>query len=70
MGLLDDENWDLNLIAKKLNSNNPQVRKQSALSLMKLQAISQIKNLRQSLLKEKDLEVVNVINLSLSKIDT
>jgi len=70
MGLLDDQNWDLNLIAEKLNSNDPQVRKQSALSLMKLQAISQIKNLRQSLLKEKDLEVINVINLSLSKIDT
>ena len=70
MGLLDDQNWDLNLIGEKLNSNNPQVRKQSALSLMKLQAISQIKNLRQSLLKEKDLEVINVINLSLSKIDT
>ena len=69
MGLLDDQNWDLNLIGEKLNSNNPQVRKQSALSLMKLQAISQIKNLRQSLLKEKDLEVINVINLSLSKID-
>ena len=70
MGLLDDQNWDLNLIGEKLNSNNPQVRKQSALSLMKLQAISQITNLRQSLLKEKDLEVINVINLSLSKIDT
>ncbi len=70
MGLLDDQNWDLNLIGEKLNSNNPQVRKQSALSLMKLQAISQIKNLRQSLLKEKDLEVINIINLSLSKIDT
>jgi len=70
MGLLDDQNWDLNLIGEKLNSNNPQVRKQSALSLMKLQAISQIQNLRQSLLKEKDLEVINVINLSLSKIDT
>ncbi len=70
MGLLDDQNWDLNLIGEKLNSNNPQIRKQSALSLMKLQAISQIKNLRQSLLKEKDLEVINVINLSLSKIDT
>tara|TARA_B100001996_G_scaffold188375_1_gene144160 strand:+ start:972 stop:1862 length:891 start_codon:yes stop_codon:yes gene_type:complete len=69
MGLLDDQNWDLNLIGEKLNSNNPQVRKQSALSLMKLHAISQIKNLRQSLLKEKDLEVINVINLSLSKID-
>ncbi len=69
MGLLDDQNWDLNLIGEKLNSNNPQVRKQSALSLMKLQAISQIQNLRQSLLKEKDLEVINVINLSLSKID-
>ena len=24
MGLLDDQNWDLNLIAEKLNSNNPQ----------------------------------------------
>ena len=70
MGLLDDQNWDLNLIGEKLNSNNPQVRKQSALSLMKLHAISQIQNLRQSLLKEKDLEVINVINLSLSKIDT
>ena len=70
MGLLDDQNWDLNLIGEKLNSKNPQVRKQSALSLMKLQAISQIQNLRQSLLKEKDLEVINVINLSLSKIDT
>ena len=69
MGLLDDQNWDLNLIGEKLNSNNPQVRKQSALSLMKLHAISQIQNLRQSLLKEKDLEVINVINLSLSKID-
>ena len=69
MGLLDDQNWDLNLIGEKLNSNNPQVRKQSALSLMKLQAISQIQNLRHSLLKEKDLEVINVINLSLSKID-
>ena len=69
MGLLDDQNWDLNLIGEKLNSNNPQVRKQSALSLMKLNAISQIQNLRQSLLKEKDLEVINVINLSLSKID-
>ena len=69
MGLLDDQNWDLNLIAKKLNSNNPQVRKQSALSLMKLNAINQRQNLRQSLLKEKDLEVINVINLSLSKID-
>ncbi len=70
MGLLDDQNWDLNLIGEKLNSNNPQVRKQSALSLMKLHAISQRQNLRQSLLKEKDLEVINVINLSLSKIDT
>ena len=69
MGLLDDQNWDLNLIAKKLNSNNPQVRKQSALSLMKLNAINQRQNLRESLLKEKDLEVINVINLSLSKID-
>ena len=69
MGLLDDQNWDLNLIAKKLHSNNPQVRKQSALSLMKLNAISQRQNLRESLLKEKDLEVINVINLSLSKID-
>ena len=69
MGLLDDQNWDLNLIAKKLNSNNPQVRKQSALSLMKLNAIGERQNLRESLLKEKDLEVINVINLSLSKID-
>ncbi len=70
IGLLDDQNWDLNLIGEKLNSNNPQVRKQSALSLMKLHAISQRENLRQSLLKEKDLEVINVINLSLSKIDS
>ncbi len=69
MGSLDDQHWDLNLLAKKLKAKNPLIRKQSALSLMKLKAINKKKELKASLLREKDPEVIRVINLSLNKID-
>ncbi len=70
MGCLDEQNWDLNLIARKLKARNPLVRKQSALSLMKLKAVNQRKELKESLITEKDPEVIRIIKLSLSKIDT
>ncbi len=70
MGFLNDQDWDLNLLAKRLKSRNPQVRKQSALSLMKLKAIKQKQALKESLLKEKDPEVINILSLSLNKIDS
>lgn len=65
---LEDQDWDLKLLATKLAHKNPQIRKQSALSLMKLNAISQTEMIRQALAIEKDSEVINIINLSLNKL--
>ncbi len=68
MGLLVDENWNFELLAEKLKAKNPLIRKQAALSLMKLNAISQKQKVKEALLNEKDQEVIRVFNLSLKKI--
>ncbi len=68
IGLLDEQNWDLNLIASKLEHLNPEIRKQSALSLMKLEAINQIYKLEDSLLNEESNELKNIIRLSIDRI--
>ncbi len=68
IGLLDEQIWDLGLIAAKLNNINPEIRKQVALSLMKLNAINQIKELELSLSKEENIELKNIISLSIDRI--
>ncbi len=68
IGILDEESWNLDLIASKLNHINPEIRKQSALSLMKLNAISQLEKLKISILKENNIELKNILILSLDRI--
>ncbi|KGG18702.1 HEAT repeat domain-containing protein [Prochlorococcus marinus] len=68
IGALNEEDWDLDLLASKLSHINPQVRKQTALSLMRLKASNQIERLRNSLLNEDDAEVINILELSIKVI--
>ncbi len=69
IGLLNEQNWNLDLLASKLEHINPEIRKQSALSLMKLNAMNHIDQLKLTLSKEKDIELKKVINLSIDRIN-
>ena len=69
IGGLEEQLWDLSLLASKLESENPQIRKYSALSLMKLNAIQQIQKIKDSLKKEKNIEVINILNLCIKKMN-
>ena len=68
IGLLEEQTWNLSLLASKLEHNNPEIRKQSALSLMKLNATNQVEKLKSSLSKEKNIELKNIFNLSINSL--
>ncbi|KGG16619.1 MULTISPECIES: HEAT repeat domain-containing protein [unclassified Prochlorococcus] len=69
IGFLNDHEWDINLIASKLNEASPEIRRQSALTLMKLKAINHIAIMNNILLKEKDTDVKNILKLCISNLD-
>ncbi len=65
IGKLEELNWAEPLLIEKLNDSNAEVRKNSALSLMTLKSIRSINSLKQLKSKEKDIEVLKVIDLAL-----
>ncbi len=69
IGLLIDEDWDLILLTSKLNHHNKDIRKQTALSLMKLNATNQINKLKERLFLEKDQNVKKILNLSINALE-
>ncbi|WP_269622379.1 HEAT repeat domain-containing protein [Prochlorococcus marinus] len=68
IGMLNDQQWNNHQIGLNLNHQNSQIRKQSALSLMKLKAIDQLSHLETALETEQDQEVIKIINLSIRQI--
>ncbi len=68
IGLLDDQEWDGLILVDKLTHQNPEIRKQSALSLMKLNSIDQIESLKSAFFKEKNIQVRDVLSLSIKKL--
>ncbi len=68
MGVLEEYTWDLELLASKLKSSHPDVRKQAALSLMKINEKDQLKNLKSSLKIEKNNDVKLILKLAIKKL--
>ncbi len=67
IGSLHEEEWDINLLASKLNHKEPDIRKQSSISLMKLNAINQIEKLKERIQSEENKEVKAMMKLTISK---
>ena len=68
IGKLNDPNWAKSLLIKKLTDSNDDVRKNAALSLMKLKATETIDTLQQVSLLEKDTKVTNVFKLVINQL--
>ncbi len=68
IGRLNEKEWDLNQLASKLNSQMAEIRKQTSICLMKLNAVSQLKKLQHYIAKEKDEEVIKIMQLSINKL--
>ncbi len=68
IGMLSEEEWNVDVLSQKLSNSNPLIRKQVALSLMKLNATTKIPVLKQYLSFENDLEVKQIITLSINRL--
>ncbi|WP_320668257.1 HEAT repeat domain-containing protein [Prochlorococcus sp. MIT 1307] len=68
MGKLDDPLWARPLLIKRLADPNPGVRKNAALSLMKLKASDAINELKKIYRTEKDAEVSPVLKLVINNL--
>ncbi len=69
LGKLDEKLWAMPLLIEKLNDKDPDVRKSSALSLMKLKAIEAIEQIKKNKSKEKDESVYAIFNLAIKKLE-
>ena len=69
LGKLQDSEWAAPLLIPKLNDEDSWVRKNSALSLMKLDAISAIQDLSQCAEQESDSVVKAVMTLAIKQIE-
>ncbi len=69
LGNLQEPNWAYPFLIRKLNDKEPEVRKSSALSLMRLNAFNSINELscRQSI--EEDSTVINILNLAINQLN-
>ena len=68
LGKLDDPSWAKPLLLEKLFDANAEVRKQAALSLMKLKVKEAIEDLQKISLIEKDTRVINVLQLAINEL--
>lgn len=69
LGKLEDNAWGEPLLVPALSDPDSWVRKNSALSLMKLQATSSLSTLKKCLAKEQDPVVVRVMNLAVRQLE-
>ena len=70
LGKLQDSEWAAPLLIPKLKDEDSWVRKNSALSLMKLDAISAIQDLGQCAKQEADSVVKAVMTLAIKQIES
>ena len=68
LGGLEDVEWAKPLLISNLNDPDSWVRKNSALSLIKLNAIEAVETLEEREIQEEDQIVANVIKLAIQKL--
>ena len=68
LGKLHDTNWGAPLLLPMLSDQHPQVRKNAALSLMKLGDPQVISKLRTDLQNEQDSSVITIFNLAINQL--
>ena len=68
LGKLHDTNWGAPLLLPMLSDQHPQVRKNAALSLMKLRDPQVISRLRTELEQEQDSSVITIFNLAINQL--
>jgi len=68
IGKLDEPNWVKPLLIKKLKDSNSEVRKNAALSLLKLKATDTLNELENIYLLEQQSELVNVLKLVIDQL--
>ncbi|KGG13055.1 MULTISPECIES: HEAT repeat domain-containing protein [Prochlorococcus] len=68
INFFQQEEWFSRALIDKLNSDNNEVRKQTALSLMRFNALGQVSYLQQRLDKEKNIEVIKIIKLAINSL--
>jgi len=68
LGKLDDPSWAQPMLLTKLDDLHPQVRKNAALSLMKLRATEAISELRRKKSTEKDESVTTILQLAINQL--
>ena len=69
IGSINKQGWSIDLLIKRLNDNDYEVRQKAALSLMKLKAIKSIKHLKKRSEIEKNSKVLNILTLSINQLE-
>ncbi len=68
LGKLHETKWAEPLLKEQLFDSKAQVRKNAALSLMKLKAVNSIKSLKEQEALEKDINVKNILRLAINQL--
>jgi len=68
IGRINEKIWGEVLLVKQLDDDNPSVRKNAALSLMKIHAIGSIKRLNEKILEETESEVISILKLAVNQL--
>ncbi len=68
IGRINEKLWGEVLLVKQLDDDNQSVRKNAALSLMKINAIDSIKRLNEKILEENEIEVISIFKLAVNQL--